>query len=236
MIEPYYSDATVSLYHGDCLEILPEIPSGSIHHAVTDPPYTLATVSSSVKGSKTGGWADLMNASVFYTAWYSQVKRVLKHTGSLWSFGNWRTIPCMMRAAIDADLPAVSLLVWDKKWIGPAGPKALRSQHEVCMVMAREGFLQPDRSQGDVLSVQASPQKPTGHPAEKPEPLMQRIVQLTGGKPGQIILDPFAGSGTTLVAAKSLGFRAVGIESEERWCEVAANRLSQDTLIFDGAA
>ena len=137
----------------------------------------------------------------------------------------------MMRASIDSGLPAVSLLVWDKKWIGPSGPKGLRSQHEVCMVMAKDGFVQPDRSQGDVLSVQASSRKPTGHPAEKPLPLLERIVQLTGVAPGGLVVDPFAGSGTTLVAAKSLGVRAVGVEAEEKWCEVAANRLSQNVLV-----
>ena len=236
MTDPYYQDDLVTLYHGDCMDILPGIPDGSINHFVTDPPYTLAAASSSMKGSKTGGWADLMNAAVFYTSWYRMVKQCLKNTGSLWTFGNWRTIPCMMRAAIDSDLPAVSLLVWDKKWIGPAGPKGLRSQHEVCMVMARDGFVQPDRSQGDVLSVQALPRTGKGHPAEKPLPLMERIVQLTGSQPGEVVCDPFTGSGTTLVAAKSLGVKAVGIESEERWCEVAANRLAQDVLDFGGAA
>ena len=141
----------------------------------------------------------------------------------------------MMRAAIDSGLITASCLVWDKKWIGPAGPQQLRSQHEICLVLARDGFKLPDRSQGDVLSIQASSSKPTGHPAEKPLSLLTRIVELTGAQPGDLILDPFAGSGTASLAAKRLGVRSIAIEAEERWCEVAARRLAQDVLDFEAS-
>ena len=231
-MKPYYEDDSVKLYHGDAFDILPELDRGSVDHCVTDPPYILQAGSSSTKGSKTGGWADMMNASHWYAAWYRAVGSTMKHTGSIWTFGNWRTLPVMMRASIDAELPTASCLVWDKKWIGPAGPQQLRSQHELCLVLARPGFLQRDRSQGDVLSIRASSSKPTGHPAEKPLPLLARIVELTGVEPGGLLLDPFAGSGTLSVAAKRAGVRSIAIEAEERWCEVAANRLSQDVLDF----
>ena len=233
---PYYSDESVTLYHGDALEVLEAIDAGSVAHAVTDPPYILQAGSSSTRGSKTGGWADMMNASHWYAAWYRLTSTALKHTGSIWTFGNWRTLPVMMRAAIDADLTAASLAVWDKDWIGPAGPQQLRSQHEVCLVLAREGFRQLDRSQGDVLRHKASSSKPTGHPAEKPVGLMARILELTGAKAGDVILDPFTGSGTVAVAAKSAGLRCIAIEAEERWCEVAAARLDQGVLDFGTGA
>jgi site-specific DNA-methyltransferase (adenine-specific) len=232
MTEPYYQDDYVTLYHGDCLEVLPQIASGSAHGVITDPPYILQAGSSSTRGSKTGGWADMMNASLFYTSWYREAARILKHTGSLWTFGNWRSIPVMMRAAIDAGLPTTSLMVWDKMCIGTGGPQQLRSQHEVCMVMAKEGFKQPNRSQGDVLQVQAPLSKPTGHPAEKPEALMEKVIELAAIPTSGTIVDPFAGSGTTLVSAKKMGLQAIGVEAEERWCEVAARRLSQEVLDF----
>lgn len=212
----YYSDDSVTLYHADAFDVLPSLGDSSIHHVITDPPYILQAGSSSQAGSKTGGWADMMNASHWYAQWYRQVRRILKHEGSLWTFGNWRTLPVMQRAAIDAQFPATSLLIWDKSWIGPAGPQALRSQHELCLLLSKPGFKVEDRSQGDVLRVAASSHKPTGHPAEKPEPLLRRIIELAGVKPGQTVLDPFAGSGTTLVAAASLDVKSVGIEAEER--------------------
>ena len=232
----YYQGDHVTLHHGDAFEILPELPRGQISHCVTDPPYILAAGSSSTKGSKTGGWADMMNASHWFSSWYRTVGSIIKSTGSVWTFGNWRSLPVMMRAAIDSGLITASCLVWDKKWIGPAGPQQLRSQHEMCLVLARDGFRLPDRSQGDVLSIQASSSKPTGHPAEKPLSLLTRIVELTGAQPGDLIIDPFAGSGTASLAAKRLGVRSIAIEAEERWCEVAARRLAQDALDFGDAS
>lgn len=230
MSVPYYQDDLVTLYHGDALEVLTELGAGSVSHIVTDPPYILQAGSSSKAGSKTGGWADMMNASFWFTAWYKECRRIVRGDGSMWTFGNWRTLPAMQRAAIDSDFPATSLLVWDKASIGPAGPQALRSQHEVCMVMAREAYRLADRSQGDVLKVQGFQNKSTGHPAEKPIALLRRVIELTGVKAGEVILDPFTGSGTALVAAAELGVRSIGIEAEERWCEVAAKRAASKPL------
>lgn len=235
-MDPYYQDESVTLYHGDALDAMESMPPASVAHVVTDPPYILQAGSSLQRGSKTGGWADMMNASHWYAAWYRLASTATRHDSSVWTFGNWRSLPVMMRAAIDADISTASLLVWDKDWIGPAGPQQLRSQHEVCLVLAKPGFKQPDRSQGDVLRVKASSHKPTGHPAEKPLALLSRVVELTGANEGDVILDPFAGSGTTAVAAKRMGLRCVLIEAEERWCEIAATRLSQGVLDFGGAS
>ena len=226
----YYQDEHVTLYHGEALEVMGNLNHGSFAHCVTDPPYILQAGSSSQRGSKTGGWADMMNSAHWYASWFRQVGQLIKHTGSAWVFGNWRSLPVYQRAAIDADITAASLLIWDKEWIGPGGPQQLRSQHETCLLLANNGYKQPDRSQGDVLRVKASSSKPTGHPAEKPVVLMRRILDLTGAKAGDIILDPFAGSGTLSVAASQVGIRSVAIEHEERWCEVAARRLSQGAL------
>lgn len=235
-MKPYYADEWVTLYHGDAFDVMAEFERESFAHCVTDPPYILQAGSSSQKGSKTGGWADMMNASHWYAAWYRIVSGLIPHSGSIWTFGNWRSLPVMQRAAIDAGITAASCLVWDKDWIGPAGPQQLRSQHELCLVLAREGFTQPDRSQGDVLRIKVGSHKPTGHPAEKPVRLLRRVIELTGAGGDDVILDPFTGSGTAAVAAKELGLRCVAIEAEERWCEVAAKRLAADLLDFSGGA
>jgi hypothetical protein len=70
----------------------------------------------------------------------------------------------------------------------------------------------------------------TDHPTQKPIDLMRWCIEKSGGADAHAVLDPFAGSGTTLVAAKSLGRKSIGIEIEERYCEVAANRLRQEVL------
>jgi site-specific DNA-methyltransferase (adenine-specific) len=90
-----------------------------------------------------------------------------------------------------------------------------------------------DRSSADVQRFSWSAHKPTGHPAEKPVALMQWVVSRCLSS---VVLDPFMGSGTTLVAAKALGRKAIGVEVDERYCEIAARRLSQEVLDFGGAA
>lgn len=234
-LAPYYSDDLVTLYHGDALEVLSEIRSASIQAVVTDPPYVIGAVSSGALASKSGGWADMMNSALWFTAWYREVDRVLHSSGSFWTFANWRTIPVVMRAAIDAGLPVTSLLVWDKEWIGPGGPQGLRPSYEVCALMAQPGFTIPDRSTPDIWRHKVGSYKPHGHPAEKPEPLLRRIVDACRMEAGSVVLDPFAGSGSTLAAARSLGLHAIGIEAELKWCDLIASRLGQGEM-FGGAA
>jgi len=233
--EPYYSDEFVTLYQGDALDVLETIRSASVALVVTDPPYVIGAVSAGNMASKSGGWADMMNSAHWFTAWYREVDRVLHSTGSFWTFANWRTIPVVMRAATDARLPITSMMVWDKEWIGPGGPQGLRPSYEVCALMAQPGFALPDRGTPDVWRHKVGSHKPHGHPAEKPEKLLRRIIEACELPSGAVVLDPFAGSGSTLAAAKSLGIQSVGIEAETRWCEVITARVAQGDL-FGGAA
>lgn len=87
----------------------------------------------------------------------------------------------------------------------------------------------------NVWRMQPEARGPEGHPAPFPEDLPARCIRLSTF-PGELVIDPFMGSGTTLVAARALGRRAVGIECSERYCEIAARRLSQSVLDFGGVA
>ena len=226
MSEPYYSDDHVTIYHGDCLELLPALPMVDL--VVTDPPYIIGAVSAGNMASKSGGWADMMNSSGWFTSWYRLVDRLLKHDGAMWSFLNWRTLPVVMRAAVDAQMPLTSMLVWDKQWIGPGGVQGLRPSYELVALLAKPGFAIEDRGTPDVWQHKVGSYKESGHPAEKPEGLVRRLIT-TSGDVG-MVLDPFLGSGTTAVAAKNAGWKAIGIEAEERYCEIAAKRCAQEVL------
>lgn len=232
MTQPYYQDDWVTLYHGDCLEIMPALMAGSITACVTDPPYIIGAVSAGNMASKSGGWADMMNSALWFTEWYRMVARLLKYSGSFWTFCNWRTLPVVMKSALTAGLPITSLMVWDKEWIGPGGTQGLRPSYEMCALLARPDFAIPDRGIPDVWRHKWSSLKPDGHPAQKPTLLVERILRVAEVPCGQVVLDPFVGSGTTAVAAKALGLRCVAIEAEERWCELTASRLDQDVLDF----
>lgn len=232
---PYYQDDLVTIYHGDALEVLPSIGASTISAVVTDPPYVIGAVSAGNLASKSGGWGDMMNSAHWFSAWYREIDRVLRASDAcFWTFLNWRTVPVVMRAALDAGFPIASMLVWDKEWIGPGGSQGLRPSYELVALMPRSDFAIADRGVADLWRCKVGSYKPNGHPAEKPERLVRRILE-TSGTVG-IVLDPFLGSGTAAVAAKALGLRFVGIETEERWCELAASRCAQELLPLAGAA
>lgn len=231
-MKPYYDDGTCVIYHGDCREIMPTLAAASSAVVVTDPPYVIGAVSAGNMASKSGGWFDMMNSASWFTGWYREVDRLLHRTGSFWTFCNWRTLPVVMRAASDARLPITSLLVWDKEWIGPGGSQGLRPSYELVALLAQPDFAVPNRGVPDLWRHQVGSFKPNGHPAEKPEPLVRRILLTCGLAPGALVCDPFMGSGTTAVAAKNAGLSCVGIEAEEYFCEIAAKRLAQEVLPF----
>lgn len=233
---PYYERDGMTIYHGDALEIVDALRADSVGLVVTDPPYVIGAVSAGNIGAKAGGWGDMMNSARWFRDWYAMCRRVLRQDGALWSFCNWRSLPVVMRAAADAEWSVASTLVWHKDWIGPGGSVGLRPSYELVTLLPMPSFAIPDRGIPDVWTVPWSSFKPNGHPAEKPVPLLSRLIQTSGVAPDAVILDPFMGSGSTLRAAADLGYRAIGIEIEERYCEIAARRLEQQVLPLGGVA
>ena len=216
-----------TLYEGDCLEVMRELPSESVDAVVTDPPYMIGASSVGDPRTKAGTWADMENAAFWFSAWMRECKRLLKPTGYLLVFGNWRSIPTLIRALSLAELPATSCMIWDKLWIGPSGPAQLRPRYEIVMFAAMPQARIEDRSAPDILAYkwQAGSMKTTKHPAEKPVGLLTQLIELVA-RPGEIVLDPFAGSGTTLVAAFKTGRNAIGIEREPEYCEIIRQRMA----------
>ena len=174
-MEPYYADDAATLYRGDALEVLPELRGSSVDLVVTDPPYVIGAVSAYKMEGKSGGWGDMMNSARWFRDWYAMCRRLLKQDGALWTFCNWRSLPVVMRAAVDADWPVTSVLVWDKDWIGPGGHQGLRPAYELVALLAMPDFAIPDRGLPDVWRQAWASFKPNGHPAEKPVALVERL-------------------------------------------------------------
>ena len=216
MIEPYYQSDRVTLYHGDCLEILPTLADGSVDAVVTDPPYGINTKSDGM--GKLNPWADLCNSSMWYAAWIRESRRV---AGALWSCLNWRSLVTFQKAACDVGWPIESLLVWHKDWIGPGGTRGLRPSYELVAFWSN-GRTIADRGLSDVQTFKWCGHKPSGHPAEKPVGLMRFCADAVQAS---VILDPFTGSGTTGVACVKTGRKFIGIEIDEKYCEIAAKRI-----------
>lgn len=224
-MKPYYDEDGITIYHGDCREILPTL--SDVDLVLTGPPYGINTKSDG--GGKLSPWADLCNASLWYELWIAECRKIISPAGALWTFLNWRSMVTFQKASCAVGWPIESLLVWDKGWIGPGDMRGLRPSYELVALFSMPDFALANRGLPDVRKSQWSSHKPNGHPAEKPVDLVQWIASESGGG---LILDPFTGSGTTLVAAVNLGRRAIGIEIDEKYCEIAAKRVQQHRLVI----
>lgn len=241
---PYYSDDSATLYLGDCIEIMSAMPDHSVATVLTDPPYSSGgrrENAKSIRKSMTRSvedddWirGDAMSTNGFIYLLRLcgiQWRRVLVPGGHALSFIDWRMAPQLSAALETADLRQHPMLVWDKARLGMGA--IFRNQHEFIVHMTAGNPLAPQRR--DVPNVLRFPSVRDGdHPTEKPDALLQTLLSVVH-PPSGIVLDPFAGSGSTIQAARSLGYKAIGIEADERYCEIIAKRLQQDVL-FGGVA
>jgi site-specific DNA-methyltransferase (adenine-specific) len=226
------------LYQGDCLEVMADLRVMSVDAVITDPPYMIGAISTGDAKAKAGGWADMENSAWWYAEWLKLARRALTQQGFACVFGNWRSLPTLLYAFAKIKWPVDSLMIWDKEWIGPAGPRQLRPTYEVILFAGMPEAKIDDRGASDVFRCRwmAGNSKTTAHAAEKPVALMRHLVRLTT-KPGMIVLDPFMGSGTTGEAAHLEGRRFIGIEREhEYFHDIAVPRVqgaqSQQTMDF----
>ena len=210
------------LYLGDCMECVDSLPV--VDAIITDPPYMINTKSDGNK--KLNPWTDYCNAAYWYAAWMKKAREHLKPSGCLWTCLNWRSLVTFQKAACDIGWPIESLLVWDKRCIGTGGIKGLRPSYELVALFAMPEFAIPNRSIADVQSFRWSSYKPNGHPAEKPEALMQFLIEESTPSGGDVA-DLFMGSGTTGVAALKSGRNFWGIEQNEKWYQVAKERIAE---------
>jgi site-specific DNA-methyltransferase (adenine-specific) len=222
MPEPYYQDEHVTLYHGDCLEITAWLEADVL---VTDPPYGTESVGWDVSygrgRNRRHGRNDLAPGVIQNDETAETRDAALRL---------WGKRPAIVFGSPRRPEPPgdwVDRLVWDKKRLGMNGGP-WRYRHESIYVTA--GFERRDNESPSVLT--AWPDQ-SQHIHAKPLGLMTSLVNCA---PPGVIADPFAGSGSTLVAASNLGRKAVGVEIEERYCEMLASRLSQGCLDFGDAS
>jgi DNA modification methylase len=202
-VKPYYQESGITIYLGDCREILPQL--GRFDLLLTDPPYGIGHLMQG--GKDTGHWGQLSSGN----PWDMQAPEladVIPHgeTAVIWG-GNYFPLP-----------PSRMWLAWVKTNSVPtqADMELAWTNADAC---ARR-FEHP--SGGSYVRV---------HPTQKPLPLMKWCLSLF--PEAKTVLDPFCGSGTTLVAAKDMGLSAVGIEAEEKYCAIAAERLRQSVFNFE---
>lgn len=223
-LQPYFEQDGIALYHGDCREILPALEDESVDLVLTDPPYLV-----SYSGRWGSDWGVIEGDSD--PAWvlpvYRELWRTLKPDSLCVTFYGWPATEVFFDAWLNCGFRPVSVLVLIKNRWGLG--YYTRAQHEQAYVLAKGRPPRPDPAISDVLAWEhISTQL---HPNQKPLSAISELVS-TFAPLGGTILDPFCGSGTALVAARNLERRAIGIEIEERYCELAAKRLSAQIFNF----
>jgi len=230
-MKPYYEHNGITIYHGDCREVLPDLLPVDL--IATDPPYGKAYVTNRrVRGDKLRKpiacdedltilvdvapdlWRLLRNDRHYYIfaspIKSDEVKRILRETMNepkhmlAWDKGDRGTV---------GDLECGFGEAWEAIFYGMKGRRALNGKRP-----------------RTVIRYDWSSTLDPVHPTVKPVGLLSLLIGWSTFA-GETVLDPFMGSGTTLRAAKDLGRRAIGIEIEERYCEIAAKRLQQEVLL-----
>jgi site-specific DNA-methyltransferase (adenine-specific) len=224
-MRPYYSDDFVTLYHGDCRDVLPSVVADCF---ITDPPYGVGLTGRTTKHTwRAGAYASYEDTEENVRDICVPVVESLAARGMRGCVTPG--VACLQLYPRAADVGCI--------WL-PSGAGCTRwgfSSLIPVLYYGRDPFLERGEGSRPNGMQFVGRSEDVGHPCPKPLRVMSWLVGRVS-REGETILDPFAGSGTTLVAAKNGGRKAIGIEIEEAYCEVAAKRLAQGILDLGGAA
>lgn len=208
-VKPYYDADGVTIYHGDCREVL----LSEVGAVISDPPYGINWVPR--VNNRDSNWKDLSR---------SNLQRWLSFGPACFWGGNYYT---------DQLPPTEAWLIWLKRPAGFDNDPRTYAVLEMawtnfdCKPRTMTHVWDGGKRQGEAIN------RAFLHPAQKPVEVMRWSILMAGKFSGPVV-DPFMGSGTTLEAAKRLGRKAIGIEIDERYCEIAAKRLNQGALDLFG--
>lgn len=220
------------IYHGDCRAVLSELPDNSVDLVLTDPPYGVSYVTArrSRSDKLRKPIANDESLQAFADAW-PECLRSLRDDRHWYVFAS----PRMIHEVLPITGNAKHTIAWDKGDRGTVGDLECgfgEAWEAILYGMKGRRPLNGKRPRTVMRHDWSSTMDPL-HPTVKPVPLLRELIRMSTNM-GEVVLDPFMGSGTTLRAAKDCGRRAIGIECDERYCEIAAKRLAQGVLFPAG--
>lgn len=234
------------LYNADCLDILKTIKPNSVDLIFADPPYFLSNGGLSIHSGKIvsvnkGDWDDKNNYQdhlKFTKEWLALAKNILKENGSIFISGTIHNIFDIKTYLDELKFKIINIIIWHKLDPPPLIYKnKFRFSYEFVIWASKgsshyfnynEMFKIENKEMEDVWNidaVQMNEKKYGYHPTQKPELLLERIISATT-KPGDLVLDPFCGSGTTCYVAKKLGRRFIGIEKNVKFFNISIKRIN----------
>lgn len=249
-MKPAYMQDGVALVQGDSMDLLQRIPTGSIDCIFADPPYFLSTPKGTTcKSGKRaavskGDWdrsSGISSDHEFHRSWLRRCQRILKPSGSLWVSGSHHCIFSIGWAAQQMGWRILNSVCWFKPNASPnLSCRMLTHSTETVIWMTSQIFspmmhtfnyaelkaANKDKQLRDMWSIPVTPKsekKHGSHPTQKPLALLRRIITASTN-PGDVVLDPFIGSGTTMVAARELGRCGVGFDLNEESIKLAIGR------------
>jgi adenine-specific DNA-methyltransferase len=208
-----------SIINGDCLRVLPTLAPASVNFILTDPPYITNYQSRdgrSVPNDDNDRW--LKPA-------FAQMYRTLEMDSFCVSFYGWPQADKFMQAYRAAGFRVAGHFAFPKRYT--SSTRYLRYQHECAHLLVKGDPRYPQETIGDVIDWTYSGNRL--HPTQKPLSVLLPLVE-TFSRPGATVLDPFAGSGSTLLAAKTLGRSYIGIELDAKYHAIASRRLSEQAM------
>jgi len=231
----------IKLYNDDAFEVLKNLDSKSINMIFADPPYNLSgknyltCKSGKVAKCDKGSWDYIDDINEFNKSWIEQCVRVLRDDGTIWISGTLHNHPSVGMILKQLNLWIINDIIWFKPNASPLMytnrfvPSteliwfaAKSKKYYFDYQMAKQ--LGNGKQMRNLWEIPAERHK-TLHPTEKPERLLERII-LTGSKEYDTVLDPFMGSGTTGVVAKRFNRNFIGIEIDEKYFEIANERIN----------
>lgn len=206
------------IYNMDCLEGMKQIEDKSIDLIIFDPPYSRFSGSDGLKTNL----GDYKILEVYFKEISYEFKRIIKDTGSVFGFCDFRTYPCLYYGMFYNFQPA-NLIIWKKNFLGPG--INFRPLHELIVYWKCENTPSPkDRNVTDIWDAPRVKPDDKQHTYQKPVKLIRLMIENCSDE-NKVILDPFIGTGTTAIACKELNRHFIGFEISPEYCEIAEKRL-----------
>jgi DNA modification methylase len=215
--------------HGDCLDVMRAMPPESVDAVVADPPYGMAYVSARRKRDNAVTVpiaGDEAFDKAFHVAWAKEAIRVTKSRGAIYSFTSDHNLGAFREAFAAAGWNVKRTMVWMKNaWTSGDLEGDYGHQTEFVVYATKDRHVLRGERSSNILDFRRIPPGDLVHSCQKPAPLIAWLIHHSC-EPGGLVLDPFLGSGTTLVAALGEGCRGLGIEREADYCKIAVARIA----------